>query len=390
MYIKHFGLKKLPFENVPDPVFFFDQGDHARIHNRIKDSLRAGRGLMVVTGPIGSGKTTLSQMIISEFSNDLRLIWIAEPPGTSIDLFLFIAQELGLKPSTSERTFVLRDIRDALLKINSEGSKCLVIMDESHLMSDDIVNGVRLLNNLEEGPSKLIQVLMLGQEELMGIINRPDMEPFKQRIATLEILGKMNADRIREYIIHRIQVAGGQPSIFSDTGWEAVDLAFGSEGTPRIVNTLCDRSLHAAFERKKTIVDLDDVYGAAEGMGLSKEIFHHKVALKQKEREKPVPAAGENNYGKEPEYGKEIIHSIANDSNGPDTPRKNILSKTALLTRIESGIGLFKSKKDREDLKKPLLFLLSSVAALILSIFFYCQRSVSPGSMTCILELIGF
>ena len=390
MYIKHFGLKKLPFENVPDPVFFFDQGDHARIHNRIKDSLRAGRGLMVVTGPIGSGKTTLSQMIISEFSNDLRLIWIAEPPGTSIDLILFIAQELGLKPSTSERTFVLRDIRDALLKINSEGSKCLVIMDESHLMSDDIVNGVRLLNNLEERPSKLIQVLMLGQEELMGIINRPDMEPFKQRIATLEILGKMNADRIHEYIIHRIQVAGGQPSIFSDTGWEAVDLAFGSEGTPRIVNTLCDRSLHAAFERKKTIVDLDDVYGAAEGMGLSKEIFHHKVALKQKEREKPVPAAGENNYGKEPEYGKEIIHSIANDSNGPDTPRKNILSETALLTRIESGIGLFKSKKDREDLKKPLLFLLSSVAALILSIFFYCQRSVSPGSMTCILELIGF
>jgi general secretion pathway protein A len=391
MYIKHFGLKKLPFENVPDPLFFFDQGDHARIHNRIKDSLRAGRGLMVVTGPIGSGKTTLSQMIISEFSNDLRLIWIAEPPGTSIDLFLFIAQELGLKPSTSERTFVLRDIRDALLKINSEGSKCLVIMDESHLMSDDIVNGVRLLNNLEEGSSKLIQVLMLGQEELIGIINRPDMEPFKQRIATLEIIGKMNADRIREYIIHRIQVARGQPSIFSDTGWEAVDLAFGSEGTPRIVNTLCDRSLHAAFERKKSTVDIDDVYEAAEGMGISKEIFHHKVALKQKEREKPVPAAGENNFIKEPKTnGNGITHSIGKDASRPDKEDKNILSETALLTRIESGIGLFISKIDMEGLKKPLLFLLSSVAALILSIFFYCQRSVSPGSMTCILELIGF
>lgn len=393
MYIKHFGLQKLPFENVPDPLFFFDKGDHARVHNRIKDSLRAGRGLMVVTGPIGSGKTTLSRMLISEFSGDLRLIWMAEPPGTSMDLFLFIAQELGLKAPTSERTFVLRDIRDSLLKLNSEGVKCLVIMDESHMMSDDIINGIRLLNNLEEGSYKLIQVLLLGQEELMGTINRPDMEPFKQRIATLENLGKMNADRIREYIVHRIQVAGGQPSIFSDTGWEAVNLAFGSEGTPRKVNTLCDRSLHSAFERNKFMVDIDDVYEAAEGMGLSKEIFHYKVALKQKERKKPAPAAGGNDYLKGPEHAKGIINSIDNDSNAPDAKFKDMRSmrsETALSPRIESGSGLFISATDRESLKKPLLFLLSSVAALILSIFFYCQRAVSHEPMTCLLELIGF
>ena len=243
MYIKHFGLKILPFENVPDPVFFFDQGDHARIRKRVEDSLRAGRGLIVVTGPIGSGKTTLSQMIKSDLSNNTKLIWMAVPPENSMDLFLFIAQELGITPSTSEKVFIIRDIKDALLKINSEGKKCLLIIDESHMIPDDVINGLRLLNNLEEGSTKLIQIFMLGQEELMDIINRPEMEPFKQRIATLEIIGKMNADRIRNYVSYRVEVAGGDPSIFIDSAWDALALAFNSEGTPRRINTLCDRAM---------------------------------------------------------------------------------------------------------------------------------------------------
>jgi general secretion pathway protein A len=304
-------------------------------------------------------------MIISEFSNDIKLIWIAEPPGNSMDLFLFIAEELGQKPSTSERTFVLRDIRDALLKINTEGSKCLVIIDESHLMSDDVINGIRVLNNLEEGSAKLIQILLLGQEELMETITRPEMEPFKQRIATLEILGKMDADRIHKYISHRIQVAGGHPSIFADSGWKAVDLAFGSESTPRIVNSLCDRSLNAAFEKDKTIVDMDDVYVAAEEMGVDKEIFHYKVQLSNLERAKQVPSAGENDSVKEPEpLSKVHVHSPSRESDVTDI--------------------------DQKGLKMPILFLLLSITTLILSIFFFCQRSGSTEPMTCLQELINF
>ena len=99
MYTEHFHLKMLPFENVPDPVFFFDAGDHARVRARVENSLRVGRGLAIVTGPIGSGKTTLSQIIKSDFENGIHLIWIAEPPRNSMELFRFIAQELGLSPS---------------------------------------------------------------------------------------------------------------------------------------------------------------------------------------------------------------------------------------------------------------------------------------------------
>ena len=147
MYAQHFNLNILPFENVPDPLFFYDHGDHARIRKQISGSLQSGRGLIVVTGPIGSGKTTLSQMIKADFPENIKLIWMAEPPANSIDLYLFLAQELGIQPSSSEKTFVMRDIRNELLKINTEGKKCLIIIDESHLMSDDVINGIRLLNN---------------------------------------------------------------------------------------------------------------------------------------------------------------------------------------------------------------------------------------------------
>lgn len=337
-YIRHFGLKRLPFENVPNPIFFFNEGDHARVHNRIKVSLEAGRGLIVVTGPVGSGKTTLSQMLMSEFSNDIKLIWMAEPPGNSIDLFLYIAHDLGLDPVSTERTFVIRDIREALLKINSEGGKCLVIIDEAHLMSDDVINGIRILNNLEDGSTKLMQILMLGQEEVLNTINRPEMEPFKQRIATLEILGKMDADRIREYVLHRIHVAGGEHPIFADTGWEALTLAFDTGSIPRVVNSLCDRSLNFAFEREKTLVDAYDVYEAAKEMGLSKEVFHYIVSLKSREQKENVPSAA----------AEETV-------NGQ--------------TQKEPGDKSFTYATYKRDLKKPVLLFLFFAAIIILGIF---------------------
>lgn len=363
MYTEHFGLKKLPFENVPDPSFFFEEGDYARIHKRITDSLNAGRGLMVVTGPIGSGKTTQSQIIISDFSKDIKLIWMAEPPANSTDLFMFIAQELGLKTTTSGKAFLLRDIRDALSKINSEGNKCLVIVDESHLMSDDTVNGVRLLNNLEEGSAKLIQMLLLGQDELLEMINRPDLEHFKQRIATLEILGRMDSERVKHYIAHRIKVAGGDPAIIADTGWEALVLASGTGGgIPRVVNLLCDKSLHAAFEKEKTSVDVDDVYEAAEGIGLSKDVFHYKIALKNKEKDKETQPVPETAQVKEPEttYNK---------------PARPFFSEPEI---------------EQESLKKPVIFLSLSIAVFIFSISFYCSRSDSSSLVSCLFELIGF
>ncbi len=277
MYAENFGFRKLPFENVPDPAFFFNHGDYISARKGISDSIKKGSGLMVVTGPEGSGKTTLSQMTISDCSGDIRIVWIAEPPKKGKDLFLFIAQELGLELQTSERAAVLSEIKEALLKINADGSRYLVIMEDSHMMTDDIIEGICLLNDLGDGPSKLIQILLFAQEKIVRIINRPGMHSFRKRIASLSTIGKMDAARIRKYVLHRIEVAGGRPSVFSDTAWKALSLAFASGNTPRTINSLCDRSLTRAFKRGRTIVSVDDIYKAAEEVEIYRDDVYYEM-----------------------------------------------------------------------------------------------------------------
>ncbi|MFU8787992.1 MAG: ExeA family protein [Methylobacter sp.] len=364
IYTKHFNLNLLPFENVPDPLFFYDHGDHALIRKHIAGSLHSGRGLIVVIGPIGSGKTTLSQMIKSDFPENIKVIWMGEPPTNSTNLYLFLAQELGLQPSSGEKTFVLRDIRQALLALQANGKKCLVIMDESHLMTDDVINGIRLLNNLEEGPSKLMQMLLLGQEELMVTINRPDMEAFKQRIATLEILGKMNADTLRRYVSHRLQVAGGRSALISETGWEALSIAFGGGGTPRQINSLCDRSFGVAFERKKPAVDALDVYEATQRMGLITDVFHYICLLNTRERElksRESPSVAEHGSS-----------GTVNGFPGIASAAKGAADMPAA---------------QRKSLKMPLVLLWLSIAAFALSVSFFCHRTPgSSGLLDCFIK----
>lgn len=386
IYTQHFNLNLLPFENVPDPLFFYDNGDHARIRKQITGSLQSGRGLIVVTGPIGSGKTTLSQMIKADFPENIKLIWMAEPPANSTDLYLFLAQELGLQPSSTEKTFVMRDIRNALLKINSEGKKCLVIMDESHLMSDDVINGIRLLNNLEEGSLKLIQLLLLGQEELMDKINKPEMEPFKQRIAALEVLGKMNVDTMRKYVTHRLQVAGGSPALISDTGWEALAIAFSTGGTPRTINSLCDRSFTVAFERDKPVVDARDIYEATQRMGLITDVFHYMCLLNTREMKsretQPIAKPSET----APPDKEQPSPSIAGQA---EPSGREEIDETYDFSGIEMGLAEMFSV-DQKDLKVPVTLLLVSMVALTLSVSFFCYRTDATGFPGCLMDLFGF
>ncbi|SEF78389.1 ExeA family protein [Nitrosomonas ureae] len=402
MYAQHFNLKLLPFENVPDPLFFYDHGDHARIRKQISGSLQSGRGLIVVTGPIGSGKTTLSQMIKADFPESIQLIWMAEPPASSTDLYLFLAQELGLHPASSEKTFVMRDIRNALMTINSQEKKCLVIIDESHLMSEDVLNGIRLLNNLEEGSTKLIQLLLLGQDELMEKINKPEMIPFKQRIAALESLGKMTTDGVIKYITHRIQVAGGNPNLISATGWEAISIAFSTGGTPRTINSLCDRSFNVAYERNKSAIDAKDVYEATQRMGLITDVFHYIIMLNNEERKKQesqdiadkssqeavapeTASSSEQPLSPSIKKAEQRINPIRDEI--PVIPRARIDVSNKSYDEIANAIRV---KYEQKNLQISVALLLLSLTAFLISIFYFCHRSDSDGLLECLTHLFSF
>ncbi|PTQ80919.1 ExeA family protein [Nitrosomonas ureae] len=402
MYAQYFNLKLLPFENVPDPLFFYDHGDHARIRKQISGSLQSGRGLIVVTGPIGSGKTTLSQMIKADFPESIKLIWMAEPPANSTDLYLFLAQELGLQPTSSEKTFVMRDIRNALMTINTEGKKCLVIIDESHLMSEDVLNGIRLLNNLEEGSIKLIQLLLLGQDELMEKINKPEMIPFKQRIAALESLGKMTTDGVLKYITHRIQVAGGNPNLISATGWEAISIAFSAGGTPRTINSLCDRSFNVAYERNKSVIDAKDVYEATQRMGLITDVFHYIIMLNNEERKKQ-----ESQDIADQSVQETVVPKTTSSTEQPPSPNikkaeqkiNPIMDEIPVIPRAKIDISdksydeianAIKAKYEQKNLQISVALLLVSLTTFLISIFYFCHRSDSDGLLECLTHLLSF
>lgn len=352
MYTNHFSLQSLPFENVPDPAYFFDQGDYSRVFSRMIDSLWAGRGLMLVAGPIGTGKTTLCQKLMVSVPKNTRVIWLGEPPDTSEDLLLFLTQEFHISPKSASRIFVLRDIKEFLQKLHIEGNSCLLIMDEVHKISDDVLECIRLLNNLEQGSIKLIQILLLGQEEFLVKLARPELESFKQRIAWLETIGKMTSLQTHEYITHRLNVAGSQSKIFTDDAMEALIVA--TRGTPRLVNTFCDRALRVSYESNKTIVDLDSVRRTADEIGLGSEVF---LWLTNRRREEIA-----QNVALQASSLEDNPNSAASD------PRRR---ETTPVDKIRSA----RTHQDNSSWTFPILMLCGSILLFAASLWFYIANT---------------
>jgi type II secretory pathway predicted ATPase ExeA len=363
MYTNHFSLETLPFENVPDPAYFFDQGEYNRVLKRMIDSLWAGKGLMVVAGPIGTGKTTLTQKLMASVPDNTQIIWLGEPPETSDELLLFLTQELHIHTKASGRVFVLRDIKEYLQRLQQDGNRCLLIIDEVQKVSDDVLECVRLLNNLEQGSNKLIQIFLIGQEEFLARLNRPELESFKQRIAWLEALGRMSPMQTLEYIIHRLKVSGCKAKIFSDDAMEAIIGT--TRGTPRLINSLCDRTLRVGFEAGNQIVDLNNVRRAADDMGLGGEVF-----LWLTNREKKKAKAAESQFSDD-DGNHDYAGSGTKDSDFFTSSTRNSAENQSLLNLL----NLLFDKTIGKCSNSPAIQLVISVALFAASIWFYVIRT---------------
>ena len=375
MYKELLNLKKLPFENVPDPDFFFDSGDYARIHENITTSIEAGRGLMVVTGPVGSGKTTLSQMVMKEYDDSLNIIWMAEPPEDSIDILSFLGRELGISSIEENRVFLVDMIRTAL---SDSKKRCFLIMDEAHLMSDEVASTLKTLNNLELMSKKFIQILLLGQEELIDFINKPEMEAFKQRIASLEVLGRMQRNETKAYIQYRLDKAGGGPDIFTDAALQAI--ASGSGGVPRLINTLCDKALSYAASKDSKTADVEDVYDAAQGLTDRKEIFQMMLSVK-KNNDGDIESPSSTRTEKNTDAVKDAVPEVKYVNKPGEYTERQQQSLSPLQTMFASP-GEFdtwmRTENKKKGLTRPLFHLLLSSIALAASIYYFRQNSV-PG-----------
>ena len=254
IYCEHFGLIRPPFELSPDPAFLFLGEAHREGLATLVYGVQSGKGFVMLTGEVGTGKTTLLHALLAQLESNIHSAFIFNPRLEPLDFFRVLFEELEIEPKGESKAEYLLQLNDFLIQRLRDNERTLLIIDEAQNLSAEMLEEVRLLSNLETSSSKLIQIMLVGQPELKEMLRRPDLRQLKQRIALSQHLRPFNESEMREYIENRLRKAGFTGRrIFKRDALKSI-FHF-SEGTPRLINSLCDGSLLLGFARQKTLVD---------------------------------------------------------------------------------------------------------------------------------------
>ena len=255
MYHQYFGFNKSPFSIAPDPHNVYLSLQHREALAHLLFGVTAGGGFVLLTGEIGTGKTTMCRCLLEQLPPTCDVAFIFNPKLTALDLLLTICDELHIELGAavkSIKTLVDR-INVHLLNAHANGRNTLLIIDEAQNLSADVLEQMRLLTNLETNECKLLQIILLGQPELRQKLARPELAQLAQRIIARFHLGPLAKGDLAGYIAHRLATAGSQRPIIPNGLVSAIYRA--SRGVPRVVNVLCDRALLGAYVEGKTLVD---------------------------------------------------------------------------------------------------------------------------------------
>ncbi|MEH6824665.1 MAG: XrtA/PEP-CTERM system-associated ATPase [Motiliproteus sp.] len=254
MYTSHFGLITKPFQLSPDPDFFFSSSGHKRAMSYLQYGLGQGEGFIVVTGEIGTGKTTLMRNLLANI--DQGRIIAAQLVTTKLeadDLLRLICSSFGIPAENKPKAILLQQFQDFLLSAHQTGKRVLLVVDEAQNLPASAIEELRMLSNFQLTDGPLLQSFLLGQPELRGIIQRPDMEQFRQRIIASCHLKPLEAIEVKEYILWRLSIAGwAQNPKFTDITFAVIHDH--TDGIPRRINMFCDRLLlYCYLEDQNTI-----------------------------------------------------------------------------------------------------------------------------------------
>jgi MSHA biogenesis protein MshM len=264
LYEAHFGFRQPPFALTPDTRFFFAQASHQDALNTLLVALRSGEGFLKVTGEIGLGKTQLCRQLLNSLGPGFVTAYIPNPAISPAALFRTVAEELGCAAAAEAAPEqLLKRISQQLLANAAKGVRTVLVVDEAQALSDETLEAIRLLTNLETETYKLLQVVLFGQPELDARLARRSLRQLRQRISFSHRLAPLDADDLRAYVRHRLEVAGARnPALFSDAALRVVYRA--SRGIPRLVNILCHKALLAAFGPGRAGVDRPDAIAAVD------------------------------------------------------------------------------------------------------------------------------
>jgi general secretion pathway protein A len=267
MYRSFFGLVKAPFSMTADPDSMMQTAQHREALGGLTYSILARRGIAVMTGDVGTGKTTILGKVLRFLeAREVTTSVILNPTLNTTEFLEAVMLGFGLQPDRS-KTQCLRTLEEFLVKKYEEGKSATLFVDEAHSLPRPLLEEIRLLGNIERGDAKLLQILLLGQNELDEMLNREDFRQLKQRIALRFSIGPLMEREVEPYIRHRWSYAGGTlPPPFTPSAIEGVRRW--SRGFPRLINAICDNALLLAFaEESKSVTDAH-VHAAAEDLQL--------------------------------------------------------------------------------------------------------------------------
>jgi type II secretory pathway predicted ATPase ExeA len=270
LYQTHFGLSQAPFNITPDPSFLYLSASHREGLAQLSYGIRARKGFVVLTGEVGTGKTTLIHALLNDLNGSAQTALIFSTIVSPADLLRSVCEEFGLV----EPKRPLQDIHDYLVSLNQfllesyrKGENCALIIDESQNLSAEVLESIRLLSNFETSKDKLLQILLVGQPELAVRLNSPELRQLKQRITLRHHLRVLSLQECCEYVCNRLKVAGADRAIFTASGLESVYSYSG--GIPRIVNVLCDNALLTGYALGRKEIDTGIIREVAEDLNIT-------------------------------------------------------------------------------------------------------------------------
>ncbi|MFH1861472.1 MAG: AAA family ATPase [bacterium] len=242
MYLSYFGLREQPFNVTPDPKFLYFGEAYQDALAYLLYGIRMRKGFVVLTGEIGIGKTTIINALLERLDDSHKVAHLVHSNMSLKDLLRFVFRDFGLSSEGKSKSELLIALQDFLICLDQQGGNAVLIIDEAQNLRSWQLEEIRLLSNIETSKRKLLQIVLVGQPELLYLINSVELKQFKQRISLHFHLKALNLQQMIEYIEHRLAMSGYEgKKLFDDKAYDEV-FDF-SQGIPRLINTICDRAL---------------------------------------------------------------------------------------------------------------------------------------------------
>jgi len=267
MYNSYFGFRESPFSVTPDPRFFYTNPVYLEAFATLRYGIEAKKGFIVITGEVGTGKTTLLRKLLRNLADTVHSVFVFNSCLSFPELLQLTLQDLGLTPKTQSKVAMLQELNDYLIKQLNQGHTVTMLIDEAQNLSDEVLENLRLLSNLETDQEKLIQIVLMGQPELHAKLAQPHLRQLKQRVAVQCRLNPLMDNEVRPYIDSRLMAAGYEgKDLFHPDAVERI--AYYSKGIPRVINIICDNALLSAYAESQQRVYADKIDRVARDLEL--------------------------------------------------------------------------------------------------------------------------